>query len=249
MTSLDASEPAADLNPQHIAIVMDGNGRWAQRRGLPRGAGHRAGMQAVERTLDAIRDVGVPYLTLFAFSAENWRRPPIEISTIMDLMREYLSSDRMRRFREEGGCFRVIGDRGRLSPDIRWLIERHEKATQHNSEWFLTVALSYGARQELTRAVQLIANKVATGALSADAIDEAVMDRHLFTCGLPDPDLLIRTSGEQRLSNFMLWQAAYTEFIFTETLWPDFDRHALDDALAIYRSRNRRFGALASGPP
>jgi undecaprenyl diphosphate synthase len=231
-----------DAIPRHIAIIMDGNGRWAQARGLPRIAGHRRGAEAVRRTLTAAADLGIPYLTLFGFSSENWKRPLAEVDDLMGLLRHYLRGE-IAELHRSGVRLRVIGDRDRLAPDIVTLITNAEALTHDNSGVNLTIALSYGGRAEIIAAMRAIAEKAASGQLTPDAIDEATVSRHLFTADIPDPDLLIRTSGEQRISNFLLWQCAYSELVFTKTLWPDFGRPDLEEAIAEYGGRERRYGA------
>lgn len=228
--------------PRHIAIIMDGNGRWAQARGLPRIAGHRRGAEAVRRTLTAASELGVPYLTLFGFSSENWKRPLTEVDDLMGLLRHYLRGE-IAELHRNRVRLRVIGERGRLAPDIVTLIENAEQLTRENTGVNLTIALSYGGRAEIIAAVRVLAEKAAAGKLALEAIDEAVFARHLFTANIPDPDLLIRTSGEQRISNFLLWQCAYAELVFTKTLWPDFGRVDLEQAIADYGGRERRYGA------
>jgi undecaprenyl diphosphate synthase len=228
--------------PRHIAIIMDGNGRWAQARGLPRAAGHRRGAEAVRRTVAAAGERGIPYLTLFGFSSENWKRPSAEIDDLMGLLRHYLRRE-IADFHRDGARLKVIGRLGDLTPDIVGLIDRAVELTRDNRAITLTVALSYGGRAEIVAAAQSIACQVARGTLAAEAIDEACFARHLFTADLPDPDLLIRTSGEQRISNFLLWQCAYTELVFTKTLWPDFAESDFDQAIDEYCRRDRRYGA------
>jgi len=234
--------PSPLLLPRHIAIIMDGNGRWAQARGLPRIAGHRQGAEAVRRTVRAAGELGIPYLTLFGFSSENWKRPLTEIDDLMGLLRHYLRGE-IAELHRNGVRLRVIGDRERLAPDIVTLIANAEELTRENSGVNLTIALSYGGRAEIVAAVRMLAAKAAAGELPADEIDEAVISRHLFTADIPDPDLLIRTSGEQRISNFLLWQCAYSELVFTKTLWPDFGRADLEQAIADFGCRERRYGA------
>ncbi len=229
-------------SPRHIAIIMDGNGRWAASRGLPRVAGHRRGAEAVRRTVVAASELGIPYLTLFGFSSENWKRPAREIDDLMGLLRHYLRGE-IAELHQHGVRVRVIGDKTRLAPDIVSLIDNAEALTRDNSGVNLTVALSYGGRAELVAAARAIAAKAATGALAPEAVNEEAIARHLFTADLPDPDLLIRTSGEQRISNFLLWQCAYTELVFTKTLWPDFGRDDLEQAIADFGCRERRYGA------
>ena len=228
--------------PRHIAIIMDGNGRWAQARGLPRIAGHRHGAEAARRAVTAAAELGVPYLTLFGFSSENWRRPSGEIQDLMGLLRHYLRGE-IAELHRNGVRLRVIGELGRLDPDILEMIERAEAMTRDNARITVTIALSYGGRAEIVAAVRAIAQLVQSGSLTAAAIDEDCFARYLFTAGLPDPDLLIRTSGEQRISNFLLWQSAYSEFVFTKTLWPDFSKHDLEEAIDEFCGRDRRYGA------
>jgi len=222
--------------PRHVAIIMDGNGRWAQARGLPRAAGHRRGAEAVHRTVAAAGERGIPYLTLFGFSSENWKRPSAEIDDLMGLLRHYLRRE-IADFHRDGARLKVIGQLRDLAPDIVGLIDRAVQLTRDNSAITLTVALSYGGRAEIVAAVRSIARQVASGTL------EACFARHLFTADLPDPDLLIRTSGEQRISNFLLWQCAYAELVFTKTLWPDFAKSDFDQAIDEYCRRERRYGA------
>jgi len=221
---------------------MDGNGRWAQARGLPRIAGHRHGAEAARRAVTAAAELGVPYLTLFGFSSENWRRPSGEIQDLMGLLRHYLRGE-IAELHRNGVRLRVIGELGRLDPDIIEMIERAEAMTRDNARITVTIALSYGGRAEIVAAVRAIAQRVQSGSLAAAAIDEDCFARYLFTAGLPDPDLLIRTSGEQRISNFLLWQSAYSEFVFTKTLWPDFSKHDLEEAIDEFCGRDRRYGA------
>jgi undecaprenyl diphosphate synthase len=244
LTTLSAGAQKRDPRPlpRHIAIIMDGNGRWAEARGLPRVVGHRRGAEAVRRTVSGAVELGIPYLTLFGFSSENWKRSAGEIGDLMGLLRHYLLAEiaelDRRRIR-----LRVIGQLDRLAPDIVEMIARAEELTRGNSAITLTMALSYGGRAEIVAAVQAVAAAAAAGRLPVAAIDEECFSRYLFTPNLPDPDLLIRTSGEQRLSNFMLWQCAYSELFFTKTLWPDFGKSDLEEAIAEYCGRERRYGA------
>jgi undecaprenyl diphosphate synthase len=228
--------------PRHIAIIMDGNGRWAQARGLPRIAGHGHGAEAARRAVIAAAELGVPYLTLFGFSSENWKRPSAEIQDLMGLLRHYLRGE-IAELHRNGVRLNVIGDLHRLDPDITGLIGDAEAMTRENTRITVTIALSYGGRAEIVAAVRAIAQQVAGGSLLPEAIDEVCFARHLFTAHLPDPDLLIRTSGEQRISNFLLWQSAYSEFVFTKTLWPDFSKRDLEEAIDEFRGRERRYGA------
>jgi undecaprenyl diphosphate synthase len=237
------SAPAAPRPvPRHIAIIMDGNGRWAKARGLPRIAGHRRGAEAARRTVIAAAELGIPYLTLFGFSSENWKRPSSEIQDLMGLLRHYLRGEIAELHRNQVRL-KVIGDLATLDPDIISLIGHAEAMTRDNSRIILTIALSYGARAEIVAAVREIARQVVSGALAVNAIDEGCFARHLFTADLPEPDLLIRTSGEQRISNFLLWQSAYSEFIFSKTLWPDFSKNDLQQAIDEFCGRERRYGA------
>ena len=228
--------------PQHVAIIMDGNGRWAKARGLPRIAGHRRGAEAARRAVTAAAELGIPYLTLFGFSSENWKRPTAEIHDLMALLRHYLYGE-IAELHRSGVRLKVIGQLARLAPDIVGLIEHAENLTRDNSKITLTIALSYGGRAEIVAAVQAIVAQVACGALAADQVDENCIARHLFTANIPDPDLLIRTSGEQRISNFLLWQCAYSELVFIKTLWPDFSRRDLEQAIDEFCDRERRYGA------
>ncbi len=228
--------------PRHIAIIMDGNGRWARARGLPRIAGHRSGAEAVRRTVSAAGELGIPYLTLFGFSSENWKRPSAEVQDLMVLLRHYLRRE-IAELQRNGVRLKVIGQLTRLAPDIVGMISHAETLTRENSRITLTIALSYGGRAEIVAAVQAIAAEVARGSLAAEDVDEDCLAKHLFTADIPDPDLLIRTSGEQRISNFLLWQCAYSELVFTKTLWPDFSRRDLEQAIDEYCGRERRYGA------
>jgi len=227
--------------PRHVAIIMDGNGRWAERRGLPRVAGHRAGAEAVKRALQAAADHGVEVLTLYAFSSENWRRSDDEISDLTALMRFYLERE-LNRLTKEGVRLRLIGDYSAFGPDMVEKLERAVERTQANTRLTLVVALNYGSRAEIAAAARSLAEKCAAGEIEAGAIDEHVLGAELQTRGLPDPDLLIRTSGEVRLSNFLLWQAAYAELLFLDILWPDFDEQTFGQALEQFAGRQRRFG-------
>jgi undecaprenyl diphosphate synthase len=228
--------------PRHIAIIMDGNGRWAQARGLPRIAGHRHGAEAARRAVIAAAELGIPYLTLFGFSSENWKRPSTEIQDLMGLLRHYLRGE-IAELHGNGVRLQVIGDLDRFDPEIATLIGHAEAVTRENTRITLTIALSYGGRAEIVAAVREIARQVASGDLASEAIDEDCLARHLFTAALPEPDLVIRTSGEQRISNFLLWQSAYSEFVFTKTLWPDFSRGDLEAAVDDFCGRERRYGA------
>ncbi len=227
--------------PVHVAIIMDGNGRWAKARGLPRSAGHKRGAESVRRSVKAAISNGVKYLTLFGFSSENWKRPAEEVRDLMGLLRFYLKSE-IKALHREGVCLSVIGDRTRLDEDIVALIEKSEHQTKSNSRLVLTIALSYGGRSEILNGVRKIAEAVKNGDLEIDDINEHIFASHLYTTNIPDPDLLIRTSGEQRISNFLLWQCAYTEFSFIDTLWPDFSEDHFGDAVKDFQARDRRYG-------
>jgi len=228
--------------PRHVAVIMDGNRRWAQSRGLPVALGHRAGSDAARRTIEAAIHAGVGWLTLFAFSSENWARPADEVEEITALLRHYLRAE-VNQLMREGVRLRVIGDRGRFGEETLKAMNAAEERTSDGRRLNLTVALSYGARAEILAAARSIAISAAEGTLDPNELDEDAFARRLFTAGMPDPDLIIRTSGEQRISNFLLWQAAYAELIFLPVLWPDFDMGNFNAALADYAARERRFGA------
>ena len=230
--------------PRHVAIIMDGNGRWANKRGLPRTAGHKQGAEAARRVVKAAAELGVEYLTLFGFSSENWSRPVTEIQELMKLLRYYLRSE-TAELHKSGARLRVIGDREALDADIVQLIENAEALTENNEKITLIIALNYGGRHDILQAVQRIAENYAETGAKPDFEDiEEVFPDFLMTADIPDPDLLIRTSGEQRISNFLLWQCAYSEMVFTETLWPDFDKQDLEQALSVYAGRERRYGGV-----
>ena len=229
--------------PAHVAIIMDGNGRWAAARGLPRYAGHRRGADAVRRTVEASLELGIRYLTLYGFSSENWKRPATEIYDLMGLLRHYLRAE-IAELHGSGVRLRIIGERGRLGPDIITLIEKGESLTRDNDRLNLTIALSYGGRAELAEAARRLARLVQEGRLTPERIDEQAVAAQLLTADLPDPDLVIRTSGEQRISNFLLWQSAYAELVFTPTYWPDFGKLDLERAINDFFGRERRYGAV-----
>ena len=231
--------------PRHVAIIMDGNGRWAAARGLPRGEGHRRGVEALRRTVRAAGEIGIGILTIFAFSSENWSRPQSEIRDLLGLLRLFIRKD-LSELNRSNVRVRVIGDRETLSDDVRGLLEEAEELTRGNSGMTLVVAFNYGARQEIARAAQRIAEAVVARGLSPADISAEKLSEFMDAPDLPDPDLIIRTSGEQRLSNFLLWQSAYSELVFTPTCWPDFDRAALEQAISEYARRERRFGGLAA---
>jgi undecaprenyl diphosphate synthase len=234
---------SAFATPRHVAIIMDGNGRWASARGLPRGEGHRRGVEALRKTVRAAGEMGISFLTIFSFSAENWSRPPSEIRDLMGLLRRFIRND-LVELHQNSVKVRVIGERGDLDPDIRRLLEEAEELTKNNDGLTLVVAFNYGARQEIARAAARIVTKINQGEIDASAMSADLIGQHLDAPELPDPDLIIRTSGEQRLSNFLLWQAAYSELVFVPIYWPDFDRAALEGAIAEYHRRERRFGGL-----
>jgi undecaprenyl diphosphate synthase len=231
--------------PRHVAIIMDGNGRWAAARGLPRGEGHRRGVEALRRTVRAAGDLGIGFLTIFSFSAENWSRPPAEVRELMALLRRFIRHD-LADLHKNGVRVRVIGERESLDVDIRRLLDEAEELTKDNDKLVLVVAFNYGARQEIARAAQRMAAAVAAGDLAVTSVTADKLASYLDAPDLPDPDLIIRTSGEQRLSNFLLWQAAYSELVFVPIYWPDFDRGALEGAITEYRRRERRFGGLVA---
>jgi len=232
-----------DVMPRHVAVIMDGNGRWATARGLPRMAGHRAGTEALRRLIEAAIELGIPYMTIYAFSTENWKRPPLEVSGLMRLLDDVIEKQ-LAELDANGVQLRHIGWLDRIPRHLASRIRAAVERTAHNDVLRLAVALDYGARNEIVRAARAI---VAEG-VRPDDIDEACIERHLETAGMPDPDLIIRTSGEYRLSNFLLWQAAYSEFYSTDTLWPDFDRDTLIEALRNYMRRERRFGGRVDEP-
>jgi undecaprenyl diphosphate synthase len=237
------ANPDGSSVPNHVAIIMDGNGRWAKSRGLPRVAGHRRGADAVRRVVRGAGELGIPVLTLFAFSTENWTRPADEVNDLMGLLRHYLRNE-VDELRKNGVRLRVIGNRDGLARDIVRAIAEAEKVTLNNSRIDVNICINYGSRDEIVRAARSLARRVAAGELSADRIDEDCFERELLTAGVPDPDLLIRTSGEQRISNFLLWQCAYSELVFVDTLWPDFGKEHLEQAIAEFRRRERRYGGV-----
>ena len=227
--------------PRHVAIIMDGNGRWAKARGLPRVAGHRQGAEAARAVLRAAGEAGIECLTLYAFSSENWRRPETEINDLMGLLRLYISAE-LNALHREGIRIKILGDHRAFPPDVAKLVDGAVAKTAGNSRMTLAIALNYGSRAELVHAAQKLAARVSAGEIEADRIDEAMVDASLYTSDLPPLDLLIRTSGERRLSNFLLWQSAYAELLFVDTLWPDFGGDELRAALADFASRERRYG-------
>jgi undecaprenyl diphosphate synthase len=229
--------------PRHVAIIMDGNGRWARERMLPRPLGHRSGMKAVREVVEGALEAGVEVLSLFAFSQENWQRPPLEITALMSLLEEYIQKE-ADELEGQGVRVCVLGDIERLTPPARAAVDRVTTQTAHNSKLTLNLFISYGSRAELVRAARRIAEDVASGSLALDQVDETAFAERLYTAGSPDPDLLIRTSGEQRISNFLLWQLAYTELFISPVLWPDFGRANLFEAILDFQNRDRRFGRV-----
>jgi undecaprenyl diphosphate synthase len=230
-----------DGQPRHVAIIMDGNGRWASKHGLPRAVGHRNGVEAVRRTVRAAIELGIPYLTLYSFSSENWSRPVDEIDDLMGLMKRFIRRD-LAELHQAGVRIRVIGERSNVESELMTLIDEAVELTRDNTAITLIIAFNYGARAEIAKAARALAEQVAAGTLAPADINVEALSGALDTAGIPDPDLLIRTSGEMRISNFLLWQCAYTEFVFLDAFWPDFGRELLEEAIARFRERERRFG-------
>ncbi|TWF49846.1 isoprenyl transferase [Neorhizobium alkalisoli] len=241
------AKPDLAIIPRHVAIIMDGNGRWANKRGLPRTLGHSKGVEAVRETVRAAGDAGVEYLTLFAFSSENWSRPETEVNDLLGLLRRFIRRD-LAELHRENVRIRVIGDREGLKGDILPLLLEAEETTRDNTALTLVIAFNYGSRDEIVRAVKKLAVDVQAGFVQPDEINAGMISSRLDTADIPDPDLIIRTSGEERLSNFLLWQAAYSELLFIPDYWPDFDRNLFFDALKVFASRDRRFGGLTNNP-
>jgi undecaprenyl diphosphate synthase len=238
-----APERGGDAIPTHVAIIMDGNGRWAARRGLPRVEGHRRGVEAIRRAVRSAIDLGIQYLTVYSFSSENWRRPAQEVADLMGLLKRFVRHD-LAQLHSQNVRVRIIGEREGLATDIRSLLSEAEDLTRHNDGLTLAIAFNYGGRQEIVRAVRRMAERVRAGTLDPQAIDLDTIEAELDTRGIPDPDLVIRTSGEQRISNFLTWQTAYSEFVFLPDFWPDFDHAAFKAAVDEYCRRDRRFGGL-----
>jgi undecaprenyl diphosphate synthase len=230
--------------PKHVAIIMDGNGRWAAQRGLPRTEGHRRGVESTKECVRAAADLGISYLTLFSFSSENWKRPPIEVSYLMGLLKRFIRRD-LAEIHENNVRLRVIGSEDRVAPDLVKMLREAVALTASNTGLQLIVAFNYGARDEIVHAAKMLASRVKNGDLSPEDITHETFAQYFYTVGIPDPDLVIRTSGEQRISNFLLWQCAYSELLFIDNFWPDFTRQTLESAIASYRQRERRFGGLA----
>lgn len=246
----DSSRPAEHkiIAPAHVGVIMDGNGRWAAQRGLPRFEGHRRGVEALRRTVRAAIELGIRYLTVYSFSSENWSRPAAEVADLMGLLKRFIRND-LADLHSNNVRVRILGARSGLSPEIAALLDEAEELTRANSGLTLVVAFNYGSRQEIVDAARALAQAVAKGEIDPAAIDEEMLASRLGTVGVPDPDLIIRTSGEQRLSNFLMWQAAYAELIFLPIYWPDFDKAALEGAIAEFAARERRFGGLSAGAP
>lgn len=231
--------------PKHVAIIMDGNGRWAKARGLRRTDGHREGVEAARRAVEAARDLGVRYLTLYSFSTENWRRPAGEVRDLMGLLKQFIVDD-LPRLKKESVRVRIIGDRESLTPDLKALVKRAESETRDNEKFVLQIAFNYGGRDEILRAVNAVVKEAHKGQIDVDALSEESFSARLDTKDIPDPDLIIRTSGEKRISNFLIWQAAYAEYVFPDVLWPDFDAAIFAKAIEEYCSRERRYGGVTS---
>lgn len=229
--------------PEHVAIIMDGNGRWAKKRGLPRKAGHVEGARTFRKITRYCSEIGIKFLTVYAFSTENWKRPEEEVGALMKLFKSYLN-EALEDFRDDDIVIRFIGDKSGFSQDLRKLMDDNEEISRDRKGMVLNIAMNYGSRDEIVRAVKRIAEDVSSGKLSPDEISEQMISDSLYTAGQPDPDLIIRPSGEYRISNFMLWQAAYTEFVIMDKLWPDFKPADLDEALRLFAARNRRFGGV-----
>lgn len=247
--ALFKKKPAQELSikdiqlPEHIGIIMDGNGRWAKKRGLPRSAGHTAGAQTFRKIARYCSDIGIKYLTVYAFSTENWRRPSDEVDALMRLFKDYLQ-EAIRDFKDDSIVLRFIGDRSAFSPELLSLMNENEEESRERDGMVLNIAMNYGGRAELVTAIRNMANEVKDGSLDPAAITEELVSQHLYTKGQPDPDLIIRPSGENRTSNFLLWQSAYAEYVIMDVLWPDFTQDDLNRALIEFAKRNRRFGGV-----
>ncbi|WP_316607484.1 isoprenyl transferase [uncultured Ruminococcus sp.] len=247
--ALFKKKPEAEISlqdiilPEHVGIIMDGNGRWAKKRGLPRSAGHTAGAQVFRKIARYCSNIGIRYLTVYAFSTENWKRPKDEVDALMRLFKDYLE-EAIRDFKDDSIILRFIGDRSAFSPELIALMEENETESKDRDGMVLNIAMNYGGRAELITAMRQMAREAADGTLDPDSIDEQVVSDHLYTKGEPDPDLIIRPSGENRTSNFLLWQSAYAEYVIMDVLWPDFKEKDLDAALIEYAKRNRRFGGV-----
>ncbi|HCA04356.1 MAG TPA: isoprenyl transferase [Ruminococcaceae bacterium] len=238
-----ASDLSEIIMPVHVGIIMDGNGRWAKNRGLPRKAGHREGAKTFRTITRYCSNIGIKYLTVYAFSTENWKRPEDEVGALMGLFKSYLE-EALSDFKDDDIVVRFIGDKSGFSPELRALMTENEESSASRSGMVLNIAMNYGSRDEIVRAIKNICDDVQNGRLERDGIDSAVVSSYLYTAGQPDPDLIIRPSGEYRISNFMLWQSAYTEFVIMNKLWPDFTTDDMDEALKLYSQRNRRYGGV-----
>lgn len=240
----DEQIEVTDLNmPSHIGIIMDGNGRWAKKRGLPRKAGHRQGAKTFRTITRYCSDIGIKYLTVYAFSTENWKRPQEEVDALMSLFKSYLN-EALEDFKDDSIVVKFIGDKSGFNDELRELMIENEESSKDRDGMVLNIAMNYGSRDEIVRAVRNISEDVRNGKISSDDITENLFSNYLYTAGQPDPDLIIRPSGEYRISNFLLWQSAYTEFVIMNKLWPDFQKSDLDEALKIYSYRNRRYGGV-----
>ncbi len=239
----EEAKKADIILPEHIGIIMDGNGRWAKKRGLPRSIGHREGAKTFRKITRYCSDIGIKYLTVYAFSTENWKRPEDEVNSLMKLFKSYLN-EALEDFKDDSIVVKFIGDKSHFSDDLQKLMIENEESSKDRDGMVLNIAMNYGSRDEIIRAVKNISNDVKNGKFDVESIDEELFSSYLYTAGQPDPDLIIRPSGEYRISNFMLWQAAYTEFVIMNKLWPDFDKSDLDEALNMYSQRNRRFGGV-----
>lgn len=236
--------PQVEINlPEHIGIIMDGNGRWAKKRMLPRSAGHKAGAQTFRKITRYCSDIGIKHLTVYAFSTENWKRPKDEVSALMNLFKSYLE-EALSDFKDDSIVVKFIGDKSVFPDDLKNLMIENEESSKDRNGMVLNIAMNYGSRDEIVRAVKSISEKVVSNKIDINDIDEQLISDHLYTSGQPDPDLIIRPSGEYRISNFMLWQSAYSEYVIMNKLWPDFTSDDLDEALKIYSQRNRRFGGV-----
>ncbi len=242
---MDGGEDPGGL-PRHVAIIMDGNGRWANARNLPRSVGHERGVEALRKTVEGAREIGLTHLTVFSFSTENWRRPVSEVNALFGLLKMYVSQD-LNKLKADGVRIRVLGTRTGLPDDIRALVEQAQNETCDNDRFHLCIAFNYGGREEIMRAARQLASDAIAGIADIDSFNEDTFGEYLDTAGLPDPDLVIRTSGEMRISNFLIWQAAYAELVFLDVLWPAFRPKHLREAITSYQARQRRFGGLAAG--
>lgn len=242
-TKSEDAKKADIILPEHIGIIMDGNGRWAKKRNLPRSVGHREGAKTFRKITRYCSDIGIKYLTVYAFSTENWKRPDDEVSALMKLFKSYLN-EALEDFKDDSIVVKFMGDKSHFTEDLQKLMIENEESSKNRDGMVLNIAMNYGSRDEIVRAVKIISNDVKEGRVDVNNIDESLFSSYLYTAGQPDPDLIIRPSGEYRISNFMLWQAAYTEFVIMNKLWPDFEKSDLDEAINIYSQRNRRFGGV-----